>query len=401
MLKHLPLTAFWIVVLIISFSLLSCSRDKKADWTILIYMAADNDLSEQAKEDIIQMERAKIPSSVNVIVQLDPNQYASDPQARRYKISHNTSPVIASPVIEFIGEIDSGDYLSLADFVNWGIRKYPASRHALIIWSHGSGWTREETEDSRWICIDTHSMSQMSVAQGEFRSAFQLFSRKMDILILDACFMQTIEVITEVYRFSEYVIGSQNSVPYEGFPYQEILEIWNTSRSPQQISMEIVEQYSISHLPGGSQNPGGFERYISCSAAHSSQIPGFLNALNNFISNLTNNSERDDIETARKLSYPFHYTQSEIDLKDFFSHLHEVTENEALKSDANEVLNSLNKLFVAHVTQNLPPNTGTATIWFPDRTDSFSGGKELYSNLQFAGMSDWLEFLEMFHNSEE
>ncbi len=385
--------------LILLFTLLSCSGDDRADWTILVYMAADNNLSQQAVQDIIEMEEAKIPSSVNVIVQLDPNQQHTDPQARRYKIKHNTYPAIGSPVLEYLGEIDSGDYRNLADFVDWGVDNYPADRYALIIWSHGSSWSREEEEDSRWICLDTHSMSQMSIAGGDFKKAFQLFPRRMDILLMDACFMQTIEVITEVHQFNSYIIASMNSVPYEGFPYKEVLELWNITRSARYLSMNIVEEYIKAHKPGGSQNPHGSQRNVACSAAQTAKLSHFLDLIRDFSRDWHHIAGSDEVKTARENSHAFNYPLSDIDLRDFFTHLAEQTDSQELNEDIGQILTAIENLFIADASLNLPPNTGTASIWFPDRDYNFLGSQELYSNLDFA-QTEWLIFLENYFLSD-
>ncbi len=341
------------------------------------------------------MEEANISSSVNVIVQLDPNQQSSDPQARRYKIHHNNNPEITSPVIEYLGEIDSGDYRSLADFVNWGVRKYPANRFALVIWSHGNGWTRENEDTSRWICSDSHSMSQIGVADGDFKRAFQLFPHKLDILIMDACFMQTIEVITEVYQFNDYIIASGNSVPYEGFPYKDVLELWNTSSSPYVLSQFIVEEYIASYLPGGSQNPYDSEFRIMCSAVHTNQYSSLLTLIKEFSQKWQHIASQDFVRTARENSYAFNYPQSDVDIRDFFTNLSEQTDDQELKKDVNRILDSLNSIFIAELSLNLPPNTGTATIWFPVHDYNYTGSIDLYSELDFA-QTDWTLFLKSF-----
>ncbi|MBW6515712.1 MAG: hypothetical protein K0B81_03730 [Candidatus Cloacimonetes bacterium] len=361
-------------------------------------MAADNNLSPQAVDDIIQMEKARIPSSVNVIVQLDPYQYSADPQARRYKITHNTAPFIASPVVEFLGDIDSGDYRSLADFVNWGVSKYPANRYALVIWSHGTGWTRDD-DTSRYICPDNTSLSNISIAGGEFKSAFQLFPRKMDILLIDACHMQTIEVITEVYQFNDYIVASENTVPVEGFPYKEILELWNHYTSPQNLAVNMAIKYYNSYLPGGSQNPEGATRRITSSVAKTSQLPHFLNLLEQFVINWKYTANSQVVIDAREAVYSFNIPQSDIDLKEFFVTLHELTDNTLLQADIEEIIIALDNLFIVQESQNLPLNTGTATIWFPVYIEYLQGSASLYSNLDFA-LTGWLNYIESYFSTE-
>ncbi|MBN2830237.1 MAG: hypothetical protein JXR56_07950, partial [Candidatus Cloacimonetes bacterium] len=82
-----------------------------ADWTILVYMAADNGLSEAALSDIDEMERATPSGSVNIIVQADLSDvFNEDGRAYRYKIQHDEVDEVTSPIVGSLGEIDSGDW---------------------------------------------------------------------------------------------------------------------------------------------------------------------------------------------------------------------------------------------------------------------------------------------------
>ena len=46
-------------------------QPKKAAWTVLVYMAADNNLEKYAIDDLSEMLSAKISDDVNVIVEID------------------------------------------------------------------------------------------------------------------------------------------------------------------------------------------------------------------------------------------------------------------------------------------------------------------------------------------
>ncbi len=382
------LNLYFILFLIILIT--SSCADKKSTWTIMVYMAADNNLNEQAVTDIIEMEKAVISSDINVIVQLDPSTYYSDPQTRRYKIEHNNYPVINSPVIKYMGDIDSGDFLNLADFVNWSSKKYPAKKYALIIWSHGSGWSRT---DSRWIAPDQSSLNQISIAKGELRNAFQLFNEKPDILIFDACLMQTIEVLTEVYQYTDYIVGSQHLTPYEGFPYREILESWSNSAYNNISNTALL--YAESHLPGGSQNKQGFDRKISVSAMKSSKTTEFINELSSFPEKWKHIANSEPVKMARTKSFGFNFNESDIDIKQFFSFLREFSESDELSQDIDKLLVSIDELFPVQISNNFPENIGTATIWFPLYPEFLENSSPLYSNLLFAE-TNWLIFLEQF-----
>lgn len=119
-----------------------------ADWTILSFLSADNDLEKNALFDINEMEAAGPAPNVNIIVQLDRPQFGySDGVnnwggAVRIKIQKDNDRVkITSPVVMKLGSsVNSGDPKTLADFIEWGVKNYPAQRYMLVLWSHGSGW---------------------------------------------------------------------------------------------------------------------------------------------------------------------------------------------------------------------------------------------------------------------
>ncbi|MCD4651291.1 MAG: hypothetical protein K8S56_05835 [Candidatus Cloacimonetes bacterium] len=182
-----------IILLIAALLLLITACEKKEEkgaWTILVYMAADNGLSQNADIDINEMEAASFPADIQVVVQIDRPASAPEPDAVRYHITHDETDTVVSPVVSSLGEINSADWVRLTEFVNWGIGEYPAENYALVIWSHGNGWYRNQTQ---WICMDNDvpegSTCKIEIANGELCSAFAAFESLMDIVIFDACNM--------------------------------------------------------------------------------------------------------------------------------------------------------------------------------------------------------------------
>jgi hypothetical protein len=114
-------------------------------WTLMVFLAADNDLERFAYKDIHEMERIGSNDDVTVVVQIDrsgggPSQTAlrgvveRDPQWTRLP-----SDVFKSRLAD-IGESNTGDPKVLEDFIVDSVTKYPAERYGLVIWNHGSGW---------------------------------------------------------------------------------------------------------------------------------------------------------------------------------------------------------------------------------------------------------------------
>ena len=103
-------------------------------WTVMVWMAGDNDLEEFGDKDIAEMKRVGSTDDVNVVVQLDSMR---DDNTRRYFVAPAASPTTTSsrssarptPAIRLVA----------TDFFRWAIERYPAERLLGVIWNHGTG----------------------------------------------------------------------------------------------------------------------------------------------------------------------------------------------------------------------------------------------------------------------
>ncbi|MER3376333.1 MAG: clostripain-related cysteine peptidase [Allomuricauda sp.] len=117
---------------------------QEAEWTVMVFLNADNNLESFGIQDFEEMSRVPKSEKVNILVQMDrsPNYtevYDNWDETLRFKIEPEIRPVRNSAV-QNLGEINMGDPKALRDFINWGISNYPAKKYALIIWDHGDGW---------------------------------------------------------------------------------------------------------------------------------------------------------------------------------------------------------------------------------------------------------------------
>ncbi|MDA3812745.1 MAG: clostripain-related cysteine peptidase, partial [Candidatus Cloacimonetes bacterium] len=228
-----------IILSLVIFVLLSCSKTAESDWTILIYMAADNSLDSEALADIEDMMQSEFSDKINVIVQVD---YSEDsiisPAAYRYHIYPGSKEQIS-----YLGEIDSGDEDQLTAFANWGFRLYPSEQQALIIWSHGNGWYPSTRDLPPSFCPDVEADNYIGIAGGELRTGIKNINEHLEILIFDACNMQTVEVAAEIADYTDYIIGSEDGVNSAGFPYAEIFSSWEQQTNTENICWEIGYQY--------------------------------------------------------------------------------------------------------------------------------------------------------------
>jgi len=360
------------------------------DWTILVYMAADNGLYSFAEEDIIEMQKAVLPSNVLLIVQADFAPQSIYKGSRRYRIRHDSEPLITSPVITELGDINSGDPNTLKDFIRWGFKRYPAQRKMLVIWSHGDSWFKEP--ESKWICPDATSQSLMSVANLDMNRALE-GSPQLDILLLDACSMQSIEVSTQLSRYADFIIASPTTVPLRGFPYTEMMELFD---QPLPEILDLIPHiYTESYQAYGSQNNSYLGIPTSCSVISTAQLKVFNNRFKDFVSQYYNDS--DLLLDIRKDCYEFNTMYADVDLGEW---LFRIRQHYPDTEDIAQLHNLWQQVIISSSAIEFIHDIGTAALWFPALKYQFEGWWSHYHQLDFRH-SGWLSILNRVHYPDE
>ena len=346
-------------------------------WTVLLYMAADNNLAEMGRLDINSLESVAQPADLNLIVQADFPE-----GAKRYKIQQDNSEQITSPVLANLGTINSGDPNTLNSFIKWGFNRYPAQRKMLIIWSHGDSWYKDNS--GKWICPDDNAQDLISVSGGELVLALSGIPY-LDILLFDACSMQCIEVINEIHSFADYIIGSEDLVPQYGFPYEDIIPLFNGDFD--ELLAQIPELYVSSYLPGQGINPGGALWSVTCSVVKTELVPQFVQQIKNFA--ISQRFLAPKYFTVRNSCYSMNTGLADIDIRDFLEKAQTVW-----TSGTQNLLSLWTSIVISSCFTNPEEvgNIGTAAIWFPDSRFNFENGWRQYHKLNFS-RSRWLSFV--------
>ncbi len=213
-------------------------KPELAHWQFLIYMDGDNDLEAYVVHDLNELELTGSGDGVEVLVQADRIEGYSKKDgdwtgARRYRIEHDEDPdLVASPVIEDLGEIDMGSPDTLAAFLDWAATDYPAERRVLVLWNHGDGWLVQDPEAAPagapppGIASDDTSGSAISIAEGELAAGLEASVAahgRLDVVAFDACNMASWEVAHALQPYAAYLSAAESWVGWEGFIYQDVL----------------------------------------------------------------------------------------------------------------------------------------------------------------------------------
>ena len=191
----------------------------------LVYMAADNNLESFATLDLHEMEQAGAGDGLEVLILLD---IASRPGTGLYRIVPDSRGTgFTRELVKEFGELDMGNPDTLRDFLVTTAQLFPARTTVLTLWNHGSGvYPRGIAGDSStppgawgegFNCLTT---DEIALALREARS---ITGVKPDLIHMDACLMQLLEVVRELSDETGYIVASQADVPVYGNEYARLL----------------------------------------------------------------------------------------------------------------------------------------------------------------------------------
>ena len=226
------------------------------EWTVMVYLDADNNLESAGIDDINEMEMVGSSTDVNIVVQADriPNYDISNNNwttTRRYYITQDFDPIqINSQLISDLGELNMGTPQTLINFANWAVTNYPAKKYLLVIWNHGGGF--RSTELAKDIAWDDTSGGD-KITMSELKYALSVIStqagKNIDIVGMDACLMAMTEVAYQIKNYADILVASEENVPNDGWPYDSILSqlVSNPTMTPNQLATNIVDSYVFSY----------------------------------------------------------------------------------------------------------------------------------------------------------
>ena len=180
--------------------------------TVLVYIAADNNLAPFALQDLEEMKEGMAgvaDGTLHLLVYIDTG----------------SSPRLV--------ELKKRDGQVVEDVV----RTYDDRNSVVIYWSHADGWIPYGQASTRWVGQDTgNGDHRMNVA--ELVSVLEDVPH-LDFLMFDACFMASVEVAYELRRFADYYIGSPTENPGPGAPYERLVPLMTAD----QAAVEMTKAY--------------------------------------------------------------------------------------------------------------------------------------------------------------
>ncbi|TET06799.1 hypothetical protein E3J79_00970 [Candidatus Dependentiae bacterium] len=426
---------------------LSKAQKPKKDWTLIFYLAADNDLGPFAVRNIKQMANVGSTANMNIIIHLDIKTLGKKKVTRRFYVEKEKliQVNINDPITQ---KMDSGDPQTLISCFKWGITNFPANKFALFLWDHGTGpldpvtgrifnanelFTYNATTnkldldrsigfleyisiieslsklEQRGICWDDSTGNYLTNQKLDFalRTICKecLRGGKIDLLGFDACLMNSIEIAATIKKYTHIMVGSQEVVLGSGWNYQKVLvPFLHHSLDPVAFAKHIVQAYDETYNVITNDYT-----QAAISLNHVELLEKNINSVATLLieslKKQRNGAVKRALQTSRNKRNCTHFDEpSYIDLGHLYSNVltnlgqfqfkntHEEQEiKRSLKTLLEEGRKIIREIVIANKVGKNLRNASGLSIYFPEQRIHPS-----YKKTSFATSNHWLSFLTLY-----
>jgi hypothetical protein len=426
----------------------------KASWTILVYLAGDNNLDGAGTTDLMEMKKVGSSASINVVAQFD--RASGKGTSKRYVLRKGTT--LAADIVADLGETNTGDPAVLKDFLTWGIKTYPAQHTLAVLWNHGAGWddsnlfagdyfsgatppsvvhkgytfdakgsvtakaplarkkqaaavplaqaraairrgqralfrtTVETMVKSRAIAFDEQARDYLD--NNEMKKVLldikTLLGRKLDILGFDACLMSMLEVGYQVKGGAAYTVGSQEEEPNNGWPYDRILTA--LAKNPAMAPADLAKAIVTQYLSSYGANSG--VTFSATDLGHVGSVAAAVSGLGAALTQaMTDAQQFSAIQSVRGgvQEYSAPYDDY-VDLVDLCDGLGKVVGSAEVTAACLAVKAATAQMILQSGWKgSTMAHSNGSSIYFPKKKVC-----ALYSKLDFAKKNAWATFIEAY-----
>lgn len=392
-----------------------------AEWTVLVYADADNDLEGPILDDLDEMERIGSVKGVNVVMQIDrwrpkPGSPAASrddktngdwEQAKRFYVTRDDGSIqINSVELQDMGEIDMSHPKELANFIAWGVQKFPAKHYALVMEDHGAGWrggfVDEKAPPEPGAIMMSLEELQVGLANGVKAAGIG----KIDLFATDACLMAMAEVGDAIAPSVKYWVASEELQPGPGFEYT--LALGALAKDPKMDGASLGKAFVNAMRVAYGKESKAHDPTVTSAAFDMSKMPAIRAAIDSLAKALAG-----DMESAK---VPLGMSSEVVDLfggggnpvsgpKDGFADLVQVaavlrdtSSKKDVKAAATAVIAAVDAARIDKYMGDDRPHGRGMSIWMPP-PEVVTKGLPAYRKTPFGKSSAWSDMLNLYGNA--
>jgi hypothetical protein len=434
------------------------AKNTSADWTVMVFMNAKNNLEKDAFLNFSQMANVGSTDRINVLVEFGRpkvHYYSADESpwsgVKIFRVTKGMLPNPQNAVLD-VGEADMGAGKTLASFVSWSGKYYPADHYMLVIWDHGQGWRLQLADDARIRTMAANQEVRLlsggrpsappnapsSTILGGIKSVSYdqdtgniLYNRdiqdslaralkeapfngaKVDVIGFDACLMAMMETAYAMRNVGQVLVGSEEEEPGEGWNYQKWLEKVQADSKAGRADRKTVANDAVSAFE---EVYGGAPTGTTLSSLDLAAIEPLATSLGVFANTAKSMlpAQFSTFSKARNAisSYGAHArTKTSVDLSQFLDQLSKAFPNSALSISATQLRKAISGLVLQpFASPDMKKGYGSfgLAIYFPAsaadfKADPDSSGYDRNNDffaVQFVKDIDWSLLVSAYVNAD-
>lgn len=209
--------------------------------TIMVYMCGTDleSRSGMGTADLQEMLSARFGSNINLLIYTGgckawKNTAVSSSSNQIWQVKDGSLVCLQKN----LGSVTMTSPNTLAGYIQWCAKNYPASRYELILWDHGGGSVSGYGYDEKFASSGSMSLAGLD-------AALKAAGIKFDFIGFDACLMATVETALTMSQYADYLIASEETEPGVGWYYTDWLTEFgkDTSMSTLQVGQNIVDSF--------------------------------------------------------------------------------------------------------------------------------------------------------------
>ena len=404
------LLCLYLLFFISLFSVSYGNNIPDTDWTVLVYMPYDNNLEGCDDEigdpvGLVEMMNVKPSKRVKVLIQIDRSKEYYNGSignqknwtgCKRLKLENGLLKGISD-----LGSIDSANPDKLKDFINWGIKKYPAKRYFLILADHGMAWqgyAADEEFDS------TMTLSKLSSAILSGLSDTNL--SKIDVIYFDACMMADLAVACALEDCAKVLVASEEIQLRAGYGYILTSLVYKPNMTPKELGVSIVNANVLQSIHASA------EVIVTQTSINLSKVNAVVLALKKFTDLLIaklNDHDKIAIEIAKNIKSSAlsckYFGELDtggyeglLDLKHFVEIFIKKTKYADLITSGKTVINTINGAVFYNKSGDEHSDANGFSIFLPIqkiKSKGFESALSNYSKIKLAKETNWDKLLQL------
>lgn len=404
---------------IILFSFLIATTDStnkafaqttQAEWTLMFYMDADNNLEDPQMTDLEEMLAVGSDAKINLVVLADRSVKGDDEDGftsravggLRNWTTAKLMVVEKGKLRELAdwGEVNMGDPATLKKFLQTVTGQFPAKRFGLVFGDHGDGWNGIVGDESAGD--DTLTTKELPLVLKDATAK----TGKFELIGFDACLMGNFESAKAVAPFGKVMVASEELEPGDGWNYTPLMR--RLTANPQMdgfaLGRVIVDTFADYYFAPQHAKTG---KGVTLGVIALDKIAELETAINNLaIRNqaFIKSGGRDSwLKTARARTETEKYGKNSYfyDVVDYAENIkHQQPDAETVKA-ADVVISIIKSVVVHKINGAAHPRSSGLSIYFPPDKDELPGNPKFpYQQTPYSLTGKWLPFLAGYTGAE-